>query len=122
MSINVNFGSFKSKMVGIRPRNQSKQQHSSKQLNMAAIERELEEQDERLKMLEQAEDAGMLRQGYPDEPEIRIDTIPEAVTLLPYDVSLNAGTDMSTHSALVEHGGYRSRDTSTTSNLMGLSA
>ena len=45
----------------------------------------------------------MLRQGYPDEPQLRVDTIPEAVTAMPYDVSLNAGTEMSTHSALVEH-------------------
>ena len=50
MSISVNFGTFKSKMVGIRPRNQNKQQNSSK-LNMAAIEQEFKEQDDRLKML-----------------------------------------------------------------------
>ena len=42
MSIPVNFGTFKSKMIGIRPRNQNVAQNSSK-LNMQMLEQNLQE-------------------------------------------------------------------------------
>jgi len=78
MSIKVNFGAFRSHLVGRRQRNNTKSQHSSK-LNMQMIEKNYAELNERLEMLDAATSSGMLKNGSP-EVQSRMDSLPDLPT------------------------------------------
>ena len=91
-NIPVSFGTFRSNLISLRNRSISQTKYKPENFSLKSVEKDFREQDQRLKLLEQAEYTGVLKRGsqcnFTPDVSLHLNTAQDASVILPSEISV----------------------------------